>query len=85
VAEAKRRFREVIERVQRGERLVVTRRGKPVLAIVPPGDAAATEPRPKGLLAGLGALAEWDDMDDFVRSAMRARRRAKDRPAPRVD
>ncbi len=35
VAETKRRFGEVIDRVLAGERVVVTRRGKPVAAIVP--------------------------------------------------
>lgn len=35
VAETKRRFGEVIDRVLAGERVVVTRRGEPVAAIVP--------------------------------------------------
>lgn len=35
VAETKRRFGEVLDRVLAGERVVVSRRGKPVAAIVP--------------------------------------------------
>ncbi len=34
VAEAKRRFSELIERVGRGERFVICRRGKPAVALV---------------------------------------------------
>jgi prevent-host-death family protein len=68
VADAKRRFSELIERVGRGERFLVTRRGKPVLALVPPGDARAEdEPEPKkrgfmalwGILEGVEGADEW--------------------------
>jgi prevent-host-death family protein len=58
VADAKRRFSELIERVGRGERFVVTRRGKPVLALVSPS-AAAEEPDhagKRGFMALWGAL-----------------------------
>ncbi len=82
VAEAKRRFSELIERVGRGERVVVTRRGKPVLALVPP-DAAAEEPEaaPGGLLGLVGAFADWEDFEDVVEEIYAARRKARDRPS----
>ena len=38
VADAKARFSELIERVGRGERFVISRRGKPALALVPPAE-----------------------------------------------
>ncbi|MGH3080243.1 MAG: type II toxin-antitoxin system Phd/YefM family antitoxin [Gaiellaceae bacterium] len=84
VAEAKRRFSELIDRVRSGERFVVTRRGRAVVALVPPeATQDAAEPhRYLGLAAFAGALAEWKDMDEFVREVYEARRRARDRPAP---
>ena len=71
VAETKRRFGEVIDRVLAGERVVVTRRGKPVAAIVPLWDHTrivpvwdtphhdSSEPAPEadGRRLGLGAVA----------------------------
>jgi prevent-host-death family protein len=84
VAEAKRRFSELIDRVRAGERFVVTRRGRAVVALVPP---EATEDdaglhRHLGLAAFAGTLAEWKEIDEFVRDLYEARRRARDRPAP---
>ena len=38
VAEAKRRFSELIERVGHGERIVIARRGTPVMGVVPPNE-----------------------------------------------
>jgi prevent-host-death family protein len=83
VAEAKRRFSELIERVRRGERFVVTRRGRAVMALVPPDAEADTEPRSYlGLVAFAGALDDWEEIDDFVREVYAARQRARDRPVP---
>ncbi len=83
VAEAKRRFSELIERVARGERFTVTRRGRPALALVPPSIAdAGPRERPVGLAAVAGALADWTDLDDTVAEIYASRRRAKDRPPP---
>jgi len=67
VADAKRRFSELIERVSRGERFLVTRRGKPVLALVSPDDAPAEVDPPKkrgfmalwGILEGVEGADEW--------------------------
>jgi prevent-host-death family protein len=75
VADAKRRFSELIERVGRGERFLVTRRGKPVLALVPPDEAPAEEDHPKkrglmafwGILEGVEGADEWyEDMQRIV-------------------
>jgi prevent-host-death family protein len=85
VADAKRRFSELIDRVGQGECIVVTKRGKPALALVPPdrmvGISAAT---PLGLLSGLAALADWEDLEDIVAEIYAARRRARDRDVPEL-
>jgi len=84
VAEAKRRFRELIERVGAGERFVVMRRGRPAVALVPPAPELRRRPTPppKGLAAGAGALAEWEELPEVIDEIYAARRLARDRPAP---
>lgn len=42
VAEAKARLSELLDRVERGEELVITRRGKPVARITPERPAATS-------------------------------------------
>lgn len=85
VAEAKSRFSELIERVQQGERFLIARRGRPVLALVPPDQATAPTPRPVGLAAIAGALADWTDLDETVQEIYAARRGAADRAVPELD
>ena len=87
IAEAKRRFRELVDRVQRGERFVVSRRGRPAIALVPPGPELVRGPRPapRGLAAGAGALADWDELPDLVAELLAARSSARDRPGPNLD
>jgi prevent-host-death family protein len=87
VAEAKRQFSALLDRVQGGERLVITRRGKPVVSLVPPGDDLADGPMPSptGFAALAGALADWDDLDEIVGEIRAARAKAKDRAAPELD
>ena len=85
VAEAKARFSELIERVARGERIVVTRRGKPAVALVPADQATPRPARPVGLAAGAGALADWDELPKVVEDIYAARLQAKDRPPPQLD
>ncbi|MBI4729247.1 MAG: type II toxin-antitoxin system Phd/YefM family antitoxin [Acidobacteria bacterium] len=85
VAEAKRRFSELLDRVRGGERFVIARRGRAEVALVPPGDAAADRPeRPLGFLSLAGLLSDWDDgeIEAMVHDIYASRRRAKDRPAP---
>jgi prevent-host-death family protein len=83
-AEAKRRFSELVDRVGTGERFVVSRRGRPVVVLVPPtADAIETpRPTPTGLAAIAGALAEWDELDSVVAEIYEARRDSTDRPPP---
>lgn len=88
VAEAKRRFSELLDRVRLGERFIVARRGKAEVALVPPGDVARDRPeRPLGFLSLVGLFEDRDDaeIDRMVEEIYSARRRAKDRPAPDLD
>ena len=82
VAEAKRRFSELIERVGRGERFLISRRGKPALALVPPAEGRGPDALPVGLAAVAGALADWKQLDEVVAEIYASRRRARDRAAP---
>ena len=84
VAEAKRRFSELIDRIDEGERFVVSRRGRPAVVLAPPTPDALRDAahRPIGLAAVAGALADWDDLDEAVREIYGARRRSRERDAP---
>lgn len=84
VAEAKRRFGELLDRVARGERFLVERRGRPAVALVPPEEARRPRGRPKGALSLVGLFADWEqaEAEEMVRDIYRERRRAKDRRAP---
>ncbi len=84
VAQAKSRFSELIDRVGKGERFIVSRRGKPAVALVPPEQAIPIRPHPTGLAAAAGALADWDELAEVVREIYAARRRARDRAAPNL-
>ena len=86
VAEAKRRFSELIDRVGAGERIVVARRGKPVMGLVPPHEAEQeSDAEPLGFAALAGALAEWDDLEEVMAEVYASRRTARDRPPPDLD
>jgi hypothetical protein len=53
------------------------------MELVPPSADDDTKPRRYlGLAAFAGALAEWEEIDDFVRVLYVARRRARDRAVP---
>jgi prevent-host-death family protein len=87
VAEAKRRFAELIDRVQKGERFLVLRRGRPAVALVPPAVELRRRPSPapRGLAAGAGALGDWEELPEIVEEIYAGRRSAKDRRAPDLD
>lgn len=86
VAETKRRFAELIDRVLDGERVIVTRRGRPVAALVPPSDAAVREPATHiGLAACAGAMADWRELDETMAEVVASRASAGQRPAPEFD
>ncbi|MDE0449806.1 MAG: type II toxin-antitoxin system prevent-host-death family antitoxin [Spirochaetaceae bacterium] len=86
VAEAKRHFSELIDRVSDGERILIARRGTPVMALVPPDEVSPARPsRPVGLAAAAGALSDWQGLDDLVSEIYAARDQATDRAVPRFD
>lgn len=87
VAEAKRRFAELLDRVRDGERVVVTRRGRPVAVLVPPTDeaVAAEEPTYLGLAAFAGALSDWPEFEETMAEVIASRKHAGQRPAPDLD
>lgn len=88
VAEFKRRFSEFVADVRyRGERIVVARRRTPVAALVGLDDLEKLSadqshgPRPRrGLLAAIGAWADYDDLDHLIDEIYAARDAAVDRP-----
>ena len=83
VGEAKRRLSELMSRVvYRGERFVIERRGKPMVALVSAEDLARLEQKPVapgGLLAALGAWADFEEMDELVAGIYEQRLEARDR------
>jgi prevent-host-death family protein len=83
VADAKRRFSELAERVSQGESFVVLNRGRPVLALVPPQRVDEDSAVPIGLAAFAGILAgEWDSVDEDMADVVAQRSQALDRPVP---
>lgn len=84
VADAKRRFSELVDRVEKGERIMVTRRGKPAVGLVPPDAIPVGGPPggPTGFAALAGALADIDGFEETMREVIASRRHARDRPAP---
>lgn len=86
VAEAKRRFSELADRVGNGESFVVVNRGRPVLALVPPQRAGEEPSPPAGLAAFAGALAgEWNSVDVDMAAIVASRQHVLDRPAPDLE
>jgi|SRR5689334_1023563 len=86
-AEAKRRFSELVDRVGSGERFVVSRRGRPAVALVPPTPEllGGRGKPPTGLAAVAGALSDWDELDQVVEEIYAARKMSSDRPSPELD
>jgi len=84
VADAKRRFSELVDRVEKGERIVVSRRGKPAVGLVPPSSIPMGAPPggPTGFAALAGTLADVDGFEETMREVIASRRQARDRPAP---
>jgi prevent-host-death family protein len=88
VAEAKRRFADVLGTVRYGgERYVVERNGTPMAALVPIGDLpdalAVTEPT--GFLALVGAFEDQPQYPESLADAVSSRRAQRSRPAPRLE
>jgi len=84
VADLKRRFSEILNRIElRGERIAVLRRGRAVAVIGPAhGDdddsAPPTKPR-RGLAAAAGAWEEHPDIDAFIADIRATRDASADR------
>jgi len=73
VAELKRRFSELLNRVElKGERIEIRRRGRPVAALVPLAEIEGTgdeQDHPKrGLAAAAGIWEDFQDVDGFLAS-----------------
>jgi prevent-host-death family protein len=77
VAELKRRFSELLNRVElKGERIEIRRRGRPVAALVPVAEIDGTDhdDHPKrGLTAAAGIWEDFQDVDGFL-AAVRSHR-----------
>lgn len=83
VAETKQRFAELIDRVLDGERFIVTRRGRPVAALVPATADATNEPsRFLGLAAFAGAMADVPEFEAVMAEVIASRKDERQRPAP---
>ena len=83
VAEAKRRFSELLDRVAQGERFVVERRGRPAVALIPVDETTEEDgQRYRGALSMVGALADVEGFDELMREIVASRQRASDRPPP---
>ena len=84
VGEAKRRFSELMSRVAyKRERFLIERRGRPMVALVSAEDLERLEHEPvapKGLLAAVGAWADYEEIDQLVESIYRHREEAQERP-----
>lgn len=86
VAEAKRRFSDVLGSVRyRGERYVVERNGTPMAAIVPLSDIEQHVEQPRsGFLALVGAFTDAPEYAETLDATARDRRRQRSRPAPEI-
>lgn len=89
VADIKRRFSEVLNRVALNrERVIIHRRGKRVAVLVPVDEVALdtgdeNRRQRRGLVAAVGAWEGYEDTDDFIDEINRLRDRAADRePEP---
>lgn len=83
VAEAKRRFADVLGAVRhQGERFVIERNGTPMAALVPLGDLDVVFPDQRGFLVLLEGFAEDDGFSDVLDDVVRSRAEQESRPAP---
>jgi prevent-host-death family protein len=82
VAEAKAKLSELLERVAAGERITVSRRGRPAAVLAPPDADFEREGPHAGLATLAGVLADRPEFDDDMRAVVRSRRSARDRAVP---
>ena len=83
VADAKKHLSELMSRVAYNqERFLIERRGKPMAALVSAEALARLEREPKaplGVMAAVGACADFEEWDLFIENIYRQREQAKDR------
>ena len=86
VAEAKKRFSELLARIAyNGERFIISRRGKPMAVLIGLDDFGLLEEHarrpeePQGLLAAAGALADCEGFEELMGEIYRSRRRSAGR------
>lgn len=91
VAEAKKKFSEILARTAyNGETFIINRRGKPMAVLIGLDDFAFLEERihspekPQGLLAAAGALASFENFEEIMSDVYRSRRESTGR-AVRLD
>lgn len=84
VADAKKNLSELMSRAAyNNERFLIQRRGKPMAALVSVEDLARLEKdtaAPKGLLAAVGAWADFDNLEEIIEDIYKQRDQAQDRP-----
>ena len=84
VADAKKNLSELMSRAAyNNERFLIQRRGKPMAALVSVEDLARLEKdpvAPKGLMAAVGALADFEGLDSMIEEIYRRRGQAQRRP-----
>jgi prevent-host-death family protein len=84
LTEARERLTEILERVLEGERMVVTRYGSPVAAIVPVPADLDDGARPLGLAAFAGAADSRRDLYETVAAVIATRSVSRDREPPEI-
>ena len=84
-ARAKAEFAEYVRKAEAGEPVLITRHGKPVVALVPADELAHLERlRSAGPASGLAGLAGgWPGSEELV-SLLEENRRSRPRRTPRV-
>lgn len=84
VADAEKTLSELMSRAAyNNERFLIQRRGKPMAALVSIEDLTRLEKEPvapKGLLAAVAAVAEFEELESMVEEIYRQREQAQDRP-----
>ncbi len=85
VAEVKRRFADVVGQVMHGKRrVIVERRGRPVVAIVPLDDSEALARPGQRLAASVGcAEADGESFQELIEEVVAERRHRRPRRLPR--
>jgi prevent-host-death family protein len=84
-ARAKAEFAEYVRKAEAGEPVLITRHGKPVVALVPADELAQLERlRSAGPASGLAGLAGgWPGSEELV-SLLEEHRRSRPRRTPRI-